>query len=86
MNLIRQIKIDKLWRIITIFDKLNGEYATHYSPTEHLAVDEITLLFKDRVVFKQNIANKHKRLGIKVYQQCDSKGYSFINMSVRQVT
>jgi hypothetical protein len=31
---------------------LNDAHAKYYSPNEHLAVDEITVLFKGRVVFK----------------------------------
>jgi hypothetical protein len=30
-----------------IFDKLNNSYAKYYSPTKHLAVDDIIVLFKD---------------------------------------
>jgi hypothetical protein len=43
--------------------KLNDSYAKYtknYSPTEHLAVDEITELLKGRVTFKQYILKKHK--------------------------
>jgi hypothetical protein len=36
----------------TIFDMLNEVYAKYFSPTERSAVDEITVLFKGRVVFK----------------------------------
>jgi hypothetical protein len=32
----------------TIFDKLSDAYAKYYSPAEHLAVDEIIVLFKGR--------------------------------------
>jgi 5-methylcytosine-specific restriction endonuclease McrBC regulatory subunit McrC len=39
----------------TIFDMLNDAYAKYYSPTEYLAIDEIIVLFKGRVVFKQYI-------------------------------
>jgi hypothetical protein len=72
---------ERLWKIRTIFDKLNDAYAKYYSPTKHLATDEITVLFKGRVVFKQYIPKKHKRFGIKIYKLCDSKGYTY-NMSV----
>jgi hypothetical protein len=62
----------------TIFDKLNEAYAKYYSPTEHLEIDEIIVLFKGRVVFKQYTPKKHKRFGIKIYKQCDSKGYTYM--------
>jgi hypothetical protein len=56
---------------------LNDAYAKYYSPTEHLTVDEIIVLFKGRVVFKQYILKKHKHFGIKVYKLCDSEGYTY---------
>jgi hypothetical protein len=58
-------------------DKLNDSYAKYYSLTEHLAVDEITVLFKVRVIFKHYIPKKHKQFGIKLCKLCDSKGYPF---------
>jgi hypothetical protein len=39
--------------MITIFDNLNDAYAKYYSPAEHLAIDEVILIFKGNVVFKQ---------------------------------
>jgi hypothetical protein len=77
MNLTRDDKFDTLWKMRTIFDMLNDAYAKYYSPTEHLAVDEITVLFKGRVVFKQYILKKYKCFGIKVYKFCASKGYTY---------
>jgi len=59
-----------------IFDKLNNSYAKYYSPTKHSAVDEIIVLFKDRVIFKQYIPKIYKWFGIKPYKLCDSKGYT----------
>jgi hypothetical protein len=65
---------DRLWKMRTIFDKLNDAYAKYYSPIEYLAIDEIVVLFKGRVIFKQYIPVKHKWFGIKIYKLCDSKG------------
>jgi hypothetical protein len=59
----------------TISDMFNDAYAKYYSPTYHLAVDEITVLLKGRIVFKQYIPKKHKCFGIKIYKLCDPKGY-----------
>jgi len=41
-----------------------------------LAVDEV-VKFKGRVSFKQYIRQKHKRFGIKMFQLCDSTGYTY---------
>lgn len=56
-----------------IFDILNDSYAKYYSLTEHLEVDEVIVLFKGSIIFKQYIPRKHKQLGIKLYKLCDSK-------------
>jgi hypothetical protein len=42
---------DQLWKIKTIFDTQNDAYKKYYNPSEHLAVDEIIVKFKRRVVF-----------------------------------
>jgi hypothetical protein len=47
-------------------DMLNVVYSKFYNPSEHLAIDEVIVLFKGRVVFKQYIPKKHKRFGIKL--------------------
>ena len=39
------------------------------------------MLFKGRVIFIYYIPKKHKRFGIKLYNLCDSKGYTY-NMTV----
>jgi hypothetical protein len=44
-------------------------------------VDEVIVLYKGRVVFRQYIPKKHKRFGIKIYKLCDSLGYTY-DMSV----
>jgi len=70
-----------LWKIRKIFDTLNNKFCQLYSPTKHLAVDEVIVLCKGRVVFRQYIPKKHKRSGIKIYKLCDSLGYTY-DMSV----
>jgi len=44
-----------------LFDKLSDSYAKYYSLKEHLAVDEIIVLFKGTVIFKQYIPKRHKQ-------------------------
>jgi hypothetical protein len=68
---------DRLWKIRTIFDTLNENYAKFYNPSEHLAVDEVIVKFKGRVIFKQHITKKHKRFGIKIYKLCDTAAYTY---------
>jgi hypothetical protein len=68
---------DRLWKIRTIFDTLNDAYEKYYNPSEHLAVDEITVKFKGRVFFREYIPKKHTRFGIKIFKLCDATGYIY---------
>jgi hypothetical protein len=65
----------------TKFENLNDAYAKYYTPTEYLAVDEVIVLFKAKVIFRKCIPLKYKHFGIKIYKLCDSLGYTY-NMTV----
>ena len=67
---------DLLWKIRNLFDILNDKISKFYSPSEHLAVDEVIVNFKGRVIFRQYIPKKHKRFRIKIYKLCDKTGYT----------
>ena len=54
---------DRLWKLRTVFDKLNEAYAKFSNPLEYLAVDEVIVKFKGRVIFRQYIPKKRKCLG-----------------------
>jgi hypothetical protein len=79
MNMTRHGNYD--WLENESSDKLSDLYAKYYSLTDHLAVDEIVVLFKDRVIFKQVIPKKHTQFGTKLYKSCDSKLHTY-NMTV----
>jgi len=49
-------------KLRTVFDKLNEAYAKFYNPSEHLAVYEVTVSFKGRVIFRQYIPKKRKNV------------------------
>jgi len=68
---------DRLWKLRTVFDKLNDSYAKFYNPSEHLAVDEVIVSFKGRVIFRQYIPRKRKRFGIKIYKLCNESGNTY---------
>ena len=40
-------------------------------------MDEVIVLYKRRVDFRQYISKKHKRFGIKIYKLCNSLGYTY---------
>jgi len=44
--------LHNLWTLRTVSDTLNKAYAKFYNPSEHFAVDKITVKFKDRVIFQ----------------------------------
>jgi hypothetical protein len=49
---------DRLCKITSLSDTLSNSYAKFYNPSEHLSVDEVIVLFKGRVIFKQYIPKK----------------------------
>jgi hypothetical protein len=49
-----------------VFDKHSDAYAKHYSPTGHLAVSEVIVIFKGMLIFKQCIPKKHNGLGCRL--------------------
>jgi len=68
---------DRLWKLRTVFDILNEAYATLYSPSEHLAVDEVIVKFKGIVIFRHYIPKKRKDFGIKICKLCYESRYAY---------
>jgi len=68
---------NRLWKIQKIFDTLNNKFCEMYILTEHLAVDEVIMLYKRRLVFRQCIPKKHKRFGIEIYKLCNFLGCTY---------
>jgi ribosomal protein L21E len=56
---------------------LNVACSKFYNPSEHLAIDEVIVLFKVKDSFKQYIPKKHKRFGIKIYKLSDRTGHTY---------
>jgi len=56
---------DRLWKIRDLFEIIRTNFSKFYNPSEHLAVDEVIVKFKGRIVFKQYILKKCKRFSIK---------------------
>jgi len=67
---------DRLWKLRTVFDTLDDNYAKFYNPSENLAADEIIVNYRGRVIFRQYIPKKRKCFGIKIYKLCDEAGYT----------
>jgi len=59
------------------FEVIRTNFAKFHNPSEHLAIDEVIVKFKGRVVFKQYIPKERKSFGIKMFKLCDSTGYTY---------
>ena len=53
---------------------MDDNYAKFYNPSENLAVDEVIVKYRGRVIFRQYIPKKRKRFGTKIYKLCEA-GY-----------
>jgi hypothetical protein len=55
------------------------------NPTKPVAIDEVIVLFKGRVIFKQHIPKKHEQFIIKIYEICDTSGCTYdMNVYLRK--
>jgi len=48
-------KFDRLWKLRDLFEILNATFSKFYNPSDNLAIDEVIVSFKGRVIFKQYI-------------------------------
>ena len=55
---------------------MDDSYAKFYNPSENLAVGELIVNYRVRVIFRQYIPKKRKRFGIKIYKLRDEAGYT----------
>jgi hypothetical protein len=58
MNLPSLENYNQLWKMRFMFDKLSDLYTTYCSPNEHLATDEITVIFRGCLPTAQKIRPK----------------------------
>jgi len=68
---------DRLWKIRDLFDILNATFSKFYNLSKNLAIDEVIVSFKGRVIIKQYIPKKYKCFGIKIFKLCDLTGYMY---------
>jgi len=67
---------DRLWKLRTVFDTLDDNYAKFYNLSENLAVDEVTVKYRGRVIFRQYTPKTRKHFCIKIYKLWDEAGYT----------
>ena len=67
---------DKLYKVRRFLDKLLPKYDQEWVSHQWLAIDEQMIPFRGRVGFRQFVANKPSRFGIKVWAMADgNNGY-----------
>ena len=66
---------DRLWKIRDLFEIIWMNFSKFYNPSEYLAVDEVIVKFKGRIVFKQYITIERKHFSIKMFKLCDYRIY-----------
>ena len=49
---------DRLWKIRDLFEILNATFSKFYIPSENLAIDQVIVSFKGRVILKQYVPKK----------------------------
>lgn len=59
-------KHDRLYKVRPVVEYLVSKFKSVYIPEEHISIDEELLLWKGRLVFKQDIPLKRARFGIKM--------------------
>ena len=71
----------KLFKIYPVLSHLNTKFQSLYLPRQNITTDEILMLWRGRLSFRQHIPLKSSKFGIKSYELCESSsGYlwSFI--------
>lgn len=75
-------KIDNLAPIRTVFDEFVNRCISFYTPGEYCTIDEMLEGFRRRCKFRQYIANKPNKYGIKIFALVDSRVFYTVNMEI----
>lgn len=75
-------KIDNLAPIRTVFDEFVNRCKSFYTPGEYCTIDEMLEGFRGRCKFRQYIANKPNKYGIKIFALVDSRVFYTVNMEI----
>jgi len=68
---------DRLWKMRNVFEILSGKFSKFYSPSEDLAVEEVIVKYKGRVILQKYMPKQHKSFRIKIYKLCDENGNTY---------
>ena len=72
---------DCLYKIRPVIDYFNQKMRQIYYPGKNLSLDESLVLWRGRLIFRQYIANKRHKYGLKLYMLTEPNGLVF-NFSV----
>ena len=64
-----------MYKVRAVIEYIVDRFKSKYVPNEFVCIDEELLLWKGRVSFKQYIASKRSRFGIKLLSLCETSGY-----------
>ncbi|XP_069193727.1 piggyBac transposable element-derived protein 4-like [Procambarus clarkii] len=62
---------DRLWKVRKVFSDLRGNFRDYFVPGQNVVIDELLVLFKGRLAFKQYIPSKRHCFGLKFFMLCD---------------
>lgn len=65
---------NRLYKLEPVLKHTNEVMAESYNPGKELSLDECMVLWRGRLVFRQYIANKRHKYGVKFYCLCTSNG------------
>jgi hypothetical protein len=68
---------DTLLIICNVFKILNMIFSKFYNSSEHLAADDVIVLFKGKVIFTQCIPKEHKSFSIQIHKPHNSTGHVY---------
>ena len=63
---------DRMWKLRTIFDTLDDNFAKFYKLSENLAVDVVIIRYMGRVIFRQYIPRK-ENVSASKFRNCVTK-------------
>ncbi|KAK9702549.1 Transposase IS4 [Popillia japonica] len=72
---------DRLFKIRPVINYFNDKMRKIYYPGKYLSLDESSMLWRGRLIFRQYISNKRHRYGLKLYMLTEPNGL-ILNFSV----
>ncbi len=78
----KQIQGDRLFKVKPVIDLLKERFSLYINAYKNLAIDESLMLWKGRLCFKQYIASKRHRFGVKLFILCDCETGAILDFIV----